>query len=75
MTIAGPEGRGLAIAVYLFVVNLVGYGAAPPLTGALADQLSAAGSLTAGRDALIAAPLCCAAAALLLWRGSGRVPA
>lgn len=75
VSIAGPEGRGLAIAVYLFVVNLVGYGAAPPLTGAFADQLAAAGSATSARDALIMAPVCCAAAAILLWRGSARVPA
>ena len=75
VTIAGPEGRGLAIAVYLFVVNLVGYGAAPPLTGKVADALTAAGSATGARDALIAAPLCCAAASVLLWIGSRRVPA
>jgi len=75
VTIAGPAQRGLAVGAYLFVVNLVGYGIAPPLTGQLADMLGGAAVPMAARDALMVAPLCCVAAAALLWRGSKLVPA
>lgn len=68
--IAGPVHRGMAVGVYLFAVNLVGYGIAPPLTGLLADSLGGATNPMAARDALMVAPLCCVAAAALLWRGS-----
>lgn len=71
VAIAGPAGRGLAVGVYLFAVNLVGYGAAPQLTGALADALG--GQPADARDALLVAPLCCVAAAVMLWRGSVRM--
>ena len=71
--IAAPEQRGLAVGIYLFVVNLVGYGIAPPLTGLLADSLGGAAVPMAARDALLAAPVCCIAAAALLWRGSTRI--
>jgi MFS family permease len=66
--IAGGASRGLGVGVYLFAVNLVGYGAAPPLTGALADALG--GTPLAARDALWFAPVCCIAASVLLWKGS-----
>lgn len=75
VTIAGPLQRGMAVGVYLFVVNLVGYGVAPPLTGLLADTLGGAAVPMAARDALLFAPVCCVAASLLLWRGSRLVPA
>ncbi len=75
VTIAGPLQRGMAVGVYLFVVNLVGYGIAPPLTGLLADSLGGAAVPMAARDALLFAPVCCVVAALLLWRGSRLVPA
>ncbi len=72
VAIAGPAGRGLAVGVYLFAVNLVGYGAAPPLTGQLADLL---GTPMAARDALLMAPICCVAAACMLWVGGERLAA
>jgi MFS family permease len=75
VTIAGVERRGLAVGVYLFAVNLVGYGIAPPLTGLLADSLGGAAVPMAARDALAVAPACCIAAAALLWRGSRLVGA
>ncbi|MDP2310891.1 MAG: MFS transporter [Pseudomonadota bacterium] len=75
VTIAGPLQRGMAVGVYLFVVNLVGYGLVPPLTGLLADTLGGAAVPMAARDALMYAPVCCVAASLLLWRGSRLVPA
>lgn len=70
VTLAGPDRRGLGVGVYLFVVNLVGYGLAPPLTGWIADSLGGAANPMAARDALLMAPLCCVAASALLWRGS-----
>lgn len=73
VTIAGPAQRGLAVGAYLFVVNLVGYGIAPPLTGELADMLGGAAVPLAARDALMFAPVCCLLAAAVLWRGSGLV--
>jgi MFS family permease len=75
VTISGPLQRGMAVGVYLFVVNLVGYGLAPPLTGLLADSLGGAAVPMAARDALMFAPVCCVAASLLLWRGSRLMPA
>jgi hypothetical protein len=75
VTIAGPARAGLAVGAYLFAVNLVGYGIAPPLTGQLADALGGAAVPMAARDALLFAPVCCVAAAALLWRGSRFVPA
>lgn len=70
VSIAGVDRRGLAVGIYLFVVNLVGYGIAPPLTGWLADALGGAAVPMAARDALMAAPVLCVVAAGLLWRGS-----
>ena len=62
------EMRGQLSAVYLFVINLVGIGLGPPLTGALTDWLFAdpqAVGLSIALVAGIAAPT----AALTLWWG------
>lgn len=67
---AGPALRGLGIGVYFFVVNLVGYGVAPLALGRLSDALGSAVDPMQMRYALIACPVACAAAALVLWRGS-----
>ncbi len=69
---AGPSRRGLAIAVYFLVVNLVGYGAAPPVIGWISDRLGAAADPSRLATALLVAPLCCAAASLLLYREGRR---
>ncbi|MBM4367187.1 MAG: MFS transporter, partial [Deltaproteobacteria bacterium] len=73
------EARGRAVGGYYLVVNLVGYGLAPPLIGLLVDhaQGDRAERLAA---ALVACPVSCCVAALVLWRGAqarerGPVPA
>ena len=64
--LAGPSRRGLAIAVYFLVVNLVGYGLAPPAIGWLSDRLGGAADPAQLAVALLVAPACCAAAAVML---------
>ncbi len=63
------EARGRAVGGYYLVVNLVGYGLAPPLLGLLVDhgQGGRADRLAA---ALVACPVACCLAALVLWRGA-----
>jgi MFS family permease len=61
------EQRGLAISTYYLVVNVVGYGLAPPALGALADALG--GPETMG-TALLLCPLASLLAAGLLALGS-----
>ena len=63
------EARGRAVGGYYLVVNLVGYGIAPPLLGLLVDhgQGERAERLAA---ALVACPVACCVAALFLWRGA-----
>jgi MFS family permease len=61
------EQRGLAISTYYLVVNVVGYGLAPPVLGALADALG--GPETMG-TALLLCPLASLLAAALLTLGS-----
>ncbi len=64
------ELRGLGIAVYFLVVNLVGYGIAPLVIGGISDRLVAPGL----GQALLILPVCCIAAAGVLgasgWRSS-----
>lgn len=54
------EQRGLGIAVYFLVVNVLGYGIAPLVIGAVSDR--AAGL----SNALLLLPLCCIAAVAVL---------
>lgn len=68
--VVGPGLRGLGVAVYFFVVNIVGYGIAPPLIGALADALGVKEDPWKMQWALLVCPVSSALAALLLWRGS-----
>lgn len=70
--LAGARLRGLGVASYLLVVNLVGYGAAPALTGWLSDRLGAAGAASGLHLALWLCPVACAAAALSLLDGARR---
>ncbi|MCP9493654.1 MAG: MFS transporter [Pyrinomonadaceae bacterium MAG19_C2-C3] len=68
--IAGVHLRGLAIGVYFFTVNIVGYGIAPPLIGKLNDILGVATNPEAMRYALLVCPAACLISALLLFQGS-----
>lgn len=61
--IAPPALRGLGIASYYLVVNLVGYGVAPLVVGTISDVSDL-------RTALLVCPAACLAAAALLWRAS-----
>ncbi|HVF66449.1 MAG TPA: MFS transporter [Pyrinomonadaceae bacterium] len=71
--IAGPQLRGLGVAVYFFAVNLAAYGVGAPLVGHLNDRLGAAANPQMMRYALLLCPLAAALAALLLWRGSRKL--
>jgi MFS family permease len=63
--------RGLAIAAYFFVVNVVGYGAAPPLLGWISDRLKEDGvGHPMASTLLVACPLACLLAAAALWRAA-----
>lgn len=64
--LVGPKLRGVGIAAYFLVVNLVGYGAAPPVVGWLSDRLGGPEQLG---QALLLCPLACLLSAALLWRG------
>lgn len=54
------ELRGLGIAVYFLVVNLLGYGIAPLVIAAVSDRTAQLG------QALLILPICCVAAGLVL---------
>lgn len=62
--------RGLGIAGYFFAVNVIGYGAAPPIVGAISDALGAKDDPTALATALLVSPLACLLAAGVLWRAA-----
>ncbi len=61
--IAPPSLRGLGIASYYLVVNLVGYGVAPLVVGKISDASDL-------RAALWVCPAACLVAAGVLWRAS-----
>ena len=67
--LVGPELRGIGIAAYFLVVNVVGYGLAPPAMGALSDALGSAAQPLQMRWMLLICPLACLGAAALLARG------
>jgi MFS family permease len=67
--LVGPRLRGLGIAVYYLVVNLLGYGLAPPVIGALSDALGSAEEPLRLRFALAVCPAACLLAAAALARG------
>lgn len=71
-SLAPERSRGLAIAAYFLVVNLIGYGVAPVFVGALSDSLAGWGGI---RAALVVSPLACCVAAWLLWQASNRMVA
>lgn len=71
--IVGPNLRGLGVGVYYFVVNIVGYGIAPPLIGQLSDTLGAQTQPEQMALALLVCPAACLVSAALLWIGSQRL--
>ncbi len=71
--IVGPNLRGVGIGVYYFVVNIIGYGIAPPLIGNISDALGASTDPTQMSVALMLCPAACALSAVLLWLGSKRL--
>jgi MFS family permease len=70
--IAGPGLRGLAIGVYFFVVNLIGYGIAPPLYGKVNDFLGITAQPYLMKYTLLLSPLACVICAILLFT-AGRI--
>lgn len=73
--IVGVALRGIGVAVYFFVVNIVGYGVAPPLVGAVSDALQAQGTAMALRLALLLCPLSLLISAASLWLASRKLNA
>ncbi len=71
--IVGTSLRGIGIALYFFVVNIIGYGVAPPIVGALSDALSPQGAVAALRTALFVCPIVLCISALTLWLASKRL--
>jgi len=65
----GPKLRGLGIAAYFLIVNLVGYGIAPLIVGKVSDLIGTGADPGRLAWALVSAPVACAGAAICLWRG------
>lgn len=68
--IAGPHLRGFAIGVYFFVVNVIGYGIAPPLFGKVNDLLGITSSPYLMKFTLLISPVACVICAAFLYAGS-----
>lgn len=68
--IAGPQLRGLAIGIYFFVVNIIGYGFGPPLIGKINDLFGVAQDPNQMRYSLLICPLACVIGAIFLYLGS-----
>jgi len=73
--IVGPKLRGLGIGVYLFTVNVIGYGIGPPIFGKVNDLAGVASNPQRMRYALLIAPLACLLSALSLLIGSRKLQA
>lgn len=71
--IAGPQLRGIGIGIYLFIVNIIGYGIGPPIVGRLNDWLGVDKHPQMMRYALLVCPVACAISAVLLWLGSRKL--
>lgn len=68
------QTRGLAIGVYFFVVNAIGYGVGPPLIGKLSDAVGGATDPKQMAFVLLICPAASALAAGLLWVASTKMP-
>ncbi|GDX79075.1 MFS transporter [Deltaproteobacteria bacterium] len=64
--IVAPEDRGLAVGLYFFGVNAVGYGLGPPVLGWLAERAGSATDPRRVADVLVLCPVACCVAALCL---------
>lgn len=64
--IVAAEDRGLAVGLYFFGVNAVGYGVGPPLLGWLAEQAGSGADPRRVADVLVLCPVACCVAALAL---------
>lgn len=73
--IVGPKLRGLGIAVYFCFVNIVGYGVAPLIVGALNDRMGVAADPGLMRSILLLCPAACLLAALCFFIGSRKLAA
>ena len=71
--IAGPQLRGLGVAIYFFAVNLAAYVIGAPLVGRLNDALGAGANPQMMRYGLLVCPIASVLAALLLWLGGRRL--
>ena len=71
--IAGPQLRGLGVAVYFFAVNLAAYVIGAPLVGRINDALGAGADPQMLRYGLLLCPAAAVLAALLLWLGSRKL--
>lgn len=71
--IAGPQLRGLGVAIYFFAVNLAAYVIGAPLIGRINDALGAGTNPQMLRYSLLLCPVAAVLAALLLWRGSRKL--
>ncbi|MFN3329526.1 MAG: MFS transporter, partial [Pyrinomonadaceae bacterium] len=71
--IAGPNLRGLAVAIYFFSVNIAAYLIGSNLIGFLNDQLGATANPIMMRYALLVCPVSCLLSAICLWLASRQV--
>jgi MFS family permease len=67
--IAGPEKRGVAVAIYFFTVNIAAYVIGVNLIGKLGDVLGASANPQMLRYALLVCPACCLLGAICLYIG------
>ncbi|MBI2416674.1 MAG: hypothetical protein HYV28_02005 [Ignavibacteriales bacterium] len=65
--------RGLAVGVYFFIVNVIGYGIAPPLYGKINDMLQIAVNPAAMKTTLLLSPLALLIAGTILYLGSRKL--
>jgi MFS family permease len=70
--VAGPHLRGLAVGIYFFVVNVIGYGLFPPLYGQINDLFNVPAFPQLMRYTLLLSPLASLIAGIVLLRGSIR---
>ncbi|MDA0986077.1 MAG: MFS transporter [Bacteroidetes bacterium] len=67
--IAGAENSGLVSGIYLFVVNLIGNGIAPPIYGFINDMLEVSKNPINMKFTLMLSPILLLGAGHFLWRG------
>jgi MFS family permease len=73
--IAGPQLRGIAVGIYLFTVNIIGYGIGPPIIGKLNDLLGVDKDPFQMKYALLICPIACVISSVLLLIGSRKLEA